>query len=90
MMPRPLRKKLKKTGFDQITVILDKEATQRRILTELFHRLPETMEHNDRLFFYFAGHGQTEDLPKGGKRDISSLLMVMSPTMVPRPSPWIK
>ncbi|MDZ7697818.1 MAG: caspase family protein [Deltaproteobacteria bacterium] len=60
--------KLKKSGFDEIIVILDKEATQRRILTELFHRLPEKVGRNDRLFFYFAGHGQTEDLPEGGKR----------------------
>lgn len=65
---RAITEKLKESGFDHITVILDKEATHRRILTELFHRLPETMGHNDRLFFYFAGHGQTEDLPKGGKR----------------------
>lgn len=60
--------KLKQSGFDDITLILDKEATQRRILTELFHRLPEKVDRNDRLFFYFAGHGQTEDLPEGGKR----------------------
>jgi len=65
---KAVAEQLKETGFDQITLILDKEATQRRILTELFHRLPETIGRNDRLFFYFAGHGQTEDLPKGGKR----------------------
>ena len=65
---KAITKKLKETGFDHITVILDKEATQRRILTELFHELPEKVGCNDRLFFYFAGHGQTEDLPKGGKR----------------------
>ena len=65
---RAITKKLKETGFDHITVILDKEATQRRILTELFHELPGKVGYNDRLFFYFAGHGQTEDLPKGGKR----------------------
>ena len=65
---KAITEKLKKTGFDHITVILDKEATQRRILTELFHELPEKVGCNDRLFFYFAGHGQTENLPKGGKR----------------------
>ncbi|MFC1877773.1 caspase family protein, partial [Thermodesulfobacteriota bacterium] len=65
---RSFAEELKETGFDNITVILDKEATQRRILTELFHELPEKMGRNDRLFFYFAGHGQTEDLPGGGKR----------------------
>ncbi len=59
---------LQKTGFDDITIIMDKEATQRRILTELFHKLPEKVDRNDRVLFYFAGHGQTEDLPGGGKK----------------------
>ena len=59
---------LQKTGFEDITLIMDKEATQRRILTELFHRLPEKVDRNDRVLFYFAGHGQTEDMPGGGKK----------------------
>ncbi len=59
---------LEQTGFDDITLIMDKEATQRRILTELFHRLPEKVERNDRVLFYFAGHGQTKTLPGGGKK----------------------
>jgi hypothetical protein len=59
---------LEKTGFDDITLIMDKAATQRRILTELFHRLPEKVNRNDRVLFYFAGHGQTEDLSGGGKK----------------------
>jgi len=59
---------LQKTGFDDITLIMDKEATQRRILTELFHKLPEKVNRNDRVLFYFAGHGQTEVLPGGGKK----------------------
>ena len=59
---------LQKTGFDDITLIMDKDATQRRILTELFHKLPEKVDRNDRVLFYFAGHGQTEDLPGGGKK----------------------
>jgi hypothetical protein len=65
---KAVTEELKKTGFDNITVILDNEATQRRILTELFHEIPMKIGRNDRLFFYFAGHGQTEDLPDGGKR----------------------
>ncbi len=65
---RAIKKKLEQTGFDQVTVILDKEATQRRILTELFHELPQKVGRNDRVIFYFAGHGQTEDLANGGKR----------------------
>jgi tetratricopeptide (TPR) repeat protein len=65
---RMVEKKLQLTGFEQITIIFDKEATQRRILTELFHELPQQVGRNDRVLFYFAGHGQTEDLPNGGKR----------------------
>jgi tetratricopeptide (TPR) repeat protein len=65
---KAVTEKLKQNGFEHITVILDKEATQRRILTELFHQLPGKVGSNDRLLFYFAGHGQTEDLPEGGKR----------------------
>ncbi len=65
---RAVRQKLELTGFEEITIIFDKEATQRRILTELFHELPKQVGRNDRVLFYFAGHGQTEDLPNGGKR----------------------
>jgi len=63
-----VREKLEATGFDKVTTILDKEATQRRILTELFHELPKKVGRNDRVMFYFAGHGQTETLPGGGKK----------------------
>jgi len=63
-----VRNRLEKIGFDQITTILDKEATQRRILTELFDELPKKTTRDDRVLFYFAGHGQTENLPDGKKR----------------------
>jgi hypothetical protein len=63
-----VRQRLEHIGFDQITTILDKEATQRRILTELFNVLPRKTTRNDRVLFYFAGHGQTEELPDGKKR----------------------
>ncbi len=59
---------LQHTGFDDITIIMDQEATQRRILSELFHKLPAKVGRNDRFLFYFAGHGQTEELPGGGKK----------------------
>lgn len=58
----------KDIGFDEVTVITDHEATQRRILTELFQALPNKVKREDRVVFYFAGHGQTEDLPNGGKK----------------------
>jgi hypothetical protein len=63
-----VRRKLQSTGFHQVTTILDRDATQRRILTELFHELPKEVGPNDRVLFFFAGHGQTEDLPDGGKK----------------------
>ena len=65
---KAVKQKLEETGFNEIITIFDKEATQRRILTELFHNLPQKVGHNDRVLFYFAGHGQTEDLANGGKR----------------------
>jgi hypothetical protein len=65
---KTVRQKLAETGFNDIVMIFDKDATQRRILTELFHELPQKVGRNDRVLFYFAGHGQTEDLPNGGKK----------------------
>ena len=65
---KAIKNTLQQTGFDNITLITNKEATQRRILTELFHNLPEKVGRNDRVLFYFAGHGQTQDLPEGGKK----------------------
>jgi tetratricopeptide (TPR) repeat protein len=65
---RAIRKTLSETGFDDVTTLFDGEATQRRILSELFHTLPQKVGQNDRVLFYFAGHGQTEELPGGGKR----------------------
>jgi len=65
---KAIKDTLHNTGFDEITLILDKDATQRRILTELFHELPKKVDLNDRVLFYFAGHGQTEDVYGGGKR----------------------
>jgi hypothetical protein len=65
---RAIAEKLEEEGFDEIVTLVNQEATQRRILTELFHSLPEKVGRNDRVVFYFAGHGQTEDLEEGGKK----------------------
>jgi uncharacterized caspase-like protein len=63
-----VRDALVNTGFDDVTMILDGEASHRRILTELFETLPRKVGRNDRILFYFAGHGQTEELPGGGRQ----------------------
>lgn len=63
-----IRRKFEESGFDEITTILDKEATQRNILTVLGYELSQKVDRNDRVVIYFAGHGQTEDLPTGDKK----------------------
>ena len=62
-----VKARLEREGFDDITVILGREATQRRILTALYDYLPKNVQRDDRVVFYFAGHGQTHELPGGGK-----------------------
>jgi len=64
---KAVKARLEQERFDDITVILDRQATQRRILTALYDYLPKKVQRDDRVVFYFAGHGQTHDLPNGGK-----------------------
>jgi tetratricopeptide (TPR) repeat protein len=63
-----IRKRFEESGFDEIITILDKAATQRNILTVLGYELPKKVDRNDRVVMYFAGHGQTEDLPTGDQK----------------------
>jgi len=65
---KAVKARLEQEGFDDIMVILDRQATQRRILTALFDQLPKKVQRDDRVVFYFAGHGQTHDPPGGGKQ----------------------
>jgi len=65
---KAVQRKLQESGFDEIITLLDKEATQRRILTVLGFELPSKVGREDRVVFFFAGHGQTEDTPTGGKK----------------------
>jgi Caspase domain len=58
---------VRKLGFDEVITVLDKEATQQRILRVLGDELYAKTQDNDRVFIFFAGHGQTQDLPGGGK-----------------------
>ena len=65
---KAVQHKLQAAGFGEITTLFDQEATQRRVLTELFDILPRKVKRNDRVIFYYAGHGQTEALKNGGKK----------------------
>lgn len=57
---------LETQGF-QIHLLTDRQATLRNILAEL-KAIGKAVDRNSRVVFYFAGHGQTEDLPGGRER----------------------
>jgi hypothetical protein len=58
---------VRKLGFDEVIMVLDGDATQQRILRVLGDELYTKTQDDDRVFIFFAGHGQTQDLPGGGK-----------------------
>jgi hypothetical protein len=58
---------VRKLGFDEVIMVLDREASQQRILRVLGDELYAKTRDDDRVFIFFAGHGQTQDLPSGGK-----------------------
>ncbi len=57
---------LETKGF-QTLVLTDENATRRNILRKL-DTLEKSADVDSRVVIYFAGHGQTEDLPGGGER----------------------
>ena len=59
---------LKFRGF-QLQLLIDEKATRSNILRKL-ETIKKSADVNSRVVIYFAGHGQTEDLPGGGQREI--------------------
>lgn len=59
---------LKQMGFvsDKIITLLDRAATKQRIEQVLYGTLRQASPE-DRLFVFFAGHGVTASLPRGGE-----------------------
>ena len=57
---------LKSRGF-QLQMLIDENATRSNILQRL-DTIKKSADVNSRVVIYFAGHGQTEDLPGGGER----------------------
>jgi len=57
---------LKFRGF-QLQLLIDEKATRSNILRKL-ETIKKSADVNSRVVIYFAGHGQTEDLPGGGQR----------------------
>jgi len=60
---------LKELGFpsDKIVIVLDRDATKQRIEQVLYGTLRQTSSE-DRVFVFFAGHGVTATLPRGGEQ----------------------
>jgi uncharacterized caspase-like protein len=57
---------LEAQGF-QIDLLTDEQATLGNILAKL-KTIGNSVDRNSRVVFYYAGHGQTEDLPGGRQR----------------------
>lgn len=58
--------RLKAQGF-QINLLTNEQATLKNMLAAL-ETIRSRVDENSRVVFYFAGHGQTEDLPGGRER----------------------
>lgn len=54
--------RLKEMGFE-VTLLLDQEATRTNILLALGDDIGRTAGDNDRIIFFFAGHGTTKERP---------------------------
>ena len=67
---RSVRTKLLNLGFEpaRIFELYNRDATKEKILQVVADELPRKTGPNDRVLFFFAGHGQTEELPGGIKR----------------------
>ena len=51
---------------DNVTLLKNEEATKRNILKS-FSEITKKTEDSDRVLIFFAGHGETMDLPEGGE-----------------------
>lgn len=51
---------------ENIITLFDDQATHDAILGLLKTELPQKVKHNDRLIFFFAGHGATQEATLGG------------------------
>ena len=51
---------------ENITILKNDKATKSNILKE-FSNIAKNANSNDRIFIFFAGHGDTKDLPGGGE-----------------------
>lgn len=59
---------IERAEFDYVVTLTDEEATGRNIAHYMVDVLPEAVAANDRLVFYYSGHGTQRYLPDGGVR----------------------
>ena len=52
---------------DNVTLLKNEEATKQNILKS-FSEVTKKAEDSDRVLIFFAGHGETMDLPEGGEK----------------------
>lgn len=64
---RAVAKVLAELGFKQVRTLLDGAATKEAIERTIYVDLKKSMRPEDRLFVFFAGHGITVPLPRGGE-----------------------
>jgi caspase domain-containing protein len=62
---KEVQKTLKAMGFDEVIELLNRDATQARLLQLFETELPKKVGKNDRVVIFFAGHAQTQALPDG-------------------------
>ena len=58
---------LPRLGFQQVRLLLDAQATKAAIERVIYDEFQRRMGPDDRLFVFFAGHGITVPLPRGGE-----------------------
>jgi hypothetical protein len=54
-------------GFQHVRLLVDAEATKEAIEKVIYQEFQDRMGSQDRLFVFFAGHGITVQLPRGGE-----------------------
>lgn len=65
---RAISERLRQRGFETIHTLYDSEATRGAIMAWLRNELPMRTDPNDRVVFFFAGHGITQTGPNDRKR----------------------
>jgi hypothetical protein len=58
---------LPRLGFSEVRLLLDEQATKAAVERIIYGEFKDKMGPNDRLFVFWAGHGITVRLPRGGE-----------------------